>query len=362
MKTRTGIALVFLVLALSLTTATLIQQNSQAPAWTLIPTTAALQQPTPKSITVTWGNEILANTNTTSNQMYSSVCCRSDGSFVVAWSSLDQDGDGYGVYVKIFNSTGGSITGDIQVNTYTTGDQWEPSVCCRSDGSFVVAWMSYGQDAAGGFGVYAKLFNSTGGNTTGDIQVNTYTTSYQMYPSVCCRSDGSFVVAWESYGQDAANSWGVYAKLFNSTGGNTTGDIQVNTYTTNFQMSPSVCCRSDGSFVVAWTSDGQDGSSWGVFAKLFNSTGGNTTGDIQVNTYIASDQQFPSVCCRSDGSFVVAWQSYGQDGEWWGVYAKLFNSAGGNTTDEIQVNTYTTSDQADPSVCCRSDGSFVVAW
>ncbi|MEM2145589.1 MAG: hypothetical protein QW279_09525, partial [Candidatus Jordarchaeaceae archaeon] len=158
MKTRTVTALILLVLALSLTTTTIITQNNQN--WT--PTTITIpQQPTPKTTTINWGSETRANTNTTSAQYNPSVCCRSDNSFIVAWTSDGQDGSSYGVFFKIFDSTGDNLTDDVQANTYTTSIQVNPSVCCRSDNSFIVAWASYGQDGDH-YGVFFKIFDSTG--------------------------------------------------------------------------------------------------------------------------------------------------------------------------------------------------------
>ena len=46
-------------------------------------------------------------------------------------------------------------------------------------------------------------------------------------------------------------------------------EFQVNTYTPNNQLFPAVAADSDGNFVVAWQSEGQDGSSNGVFAQRF---------------------------------------------------------------------------------------------
>jgi hypothetical protein len=418
LKIRTGLVLILLVLTLSLTTVALTQQNSPTPAWTLTQTTT-LQQPTQKGMTITWGTETQANTYNKSNQSYPSVSYFPDGSFVVAWDSLNQIGSyGYDVFAKIFDSKGKNKTGDILVNTYFANNQdavsvscfpdgsgfvatWEsyeqegsgyengiyarifdstgknktgdihvngdniaddqmvPSVSCFSDGSFVVAWQS---THTGNWDVYFRLFNQTGNPQTGEIRVNSYTTGDQAGPSVSCFSDGSgFVVAWG--GSSTGDTSGVYAKVFNKAGTPQTGDIQVNTYTTDTQAGPSVSCFFDGSgFVVTWQSNGQDGSLLGIYAKIFNKAGTPQTGDIQVNTYISDNQWVPSVSCFSDGSFVVVWQSKFQDGSWHGVYAKIFNSTGQNQTGEIRVNTNTTDNQWFASVCCFSDRSFVVAW
>ena len=78
--------------------------------------------------------------------------------------------------------------------------------------------------------------------------------------------DGDFVVAWSSYGQDSS-SWGVYAQRYNAAGVCQGTEFRVNTYTTNFQESPRVALSDDGNFVIAWESSGQDGSATGVYAQ-----------------------------------------------------------------------------------------------
>ena len=79
--------------------------------------------------------------------------------------------------------------------------------------------------------------------------------------------DGDFVIAWQSHYQDGS-SYGVVARRFASTGAARSGDLQVNSYTTGFQASPRVAADAGGDFVVAWSSI-HDGSFNGVFAQRF---------------------------------------------------------------------------------------------
>ena len=46
-----------------------------------------------------------------------------------------------------------------------------------------------------------------------------------------------------------------------------------------------------------------------------------------------------------DGDFVITWQSHGQDGSGWGIYAQRYNAAGVKQGTEFRVNTYTLSHQ-----------------
>ena len=46
-------------------------------------------------------------------------------------------------------------------------------------------------------------------------------------------------------------------------------EFQVNTYPTLNQGYPSVASAGADSFVVVWSSDGQDGDDWGIFGQRF---------------------------------------------------------------------------------------------
>jgi len=305
------------------------------------------------------------NTHTTSIQYYPSVGVAGSGDFVVAWQSTGQDGSGYGIMARRFASTGVPLdTFAFQVNTYTTSSQLFASVGVAGNGDFVVAWDSAGQDGSG-YGIMARRFASSGVPLDmDDFQVNTYTTSNQRYPSVGVAGNGDFVVVWQDSGQDGS-SFGIFARRFASSGvALDTADFQVNTYTTSHQFGPSVGVASTGDFVVTWRSFGQDGSEYGIFARRFDSAGmALETADFQVNTYTTSNQRNPSVGVAGSGDFTVAWESSGQDGSGLGVFARRFDSAGmAHDTADFQVNTYTTSDQSRPAVGVAPTGDFVVAW
>jgi len=304
-------------------------------------------------------DEFQVNTYTSSSQSSPSVASFSDGRFVVTWDS-DQDGSYEGIYGQLFNSDGSKNGAEFQMNTYTANRQHNPSVASFSDGRFVVTWMSSDQDNLS-YGIYGQLFNNDGSKSGAEFQVNTYTANAQMSPSVASFSDSRFVVTWASYIQDGSNN-GIYGQLFNSDGSKSGTEFQVNTYTTSTQYNPSAASFSDGRFVVTWQSEGQDGSYDGIYGQLFNNDGSKSGTEFQVNTYTTNSQYNPSVTSFSDSQFVMTWASEGQDSSSYGVYGQLFNSAGRKSGMEFQVNTYTANAQYTPSVASFSDGRFVVTW
>jgi Secretion system C-terminal sorting domain len=306
------------------------------------------------------GTEFLVNTYTTDDQGFPSIAMDSDGDFVIAWQSDGQYGDFYGIYAQRYNSSGLAQGAEFLVNTYTTDSHRYPSIAMDSDGDFVIAWTSVGQDGDGE-GIYAQRYNSSGVAQGTEFLVNTYTTSDQLWPSIAMDSDGDFVIAWESIGQDGSY-YGIYAQRYNSSGLAQGSEFLVNTFIPYTQRSPSIAMDSDGDFVIAWMSDGQDGDGLGVYAQRYNSSGLAQGTEFLVNTYTTSGQFAPSIAMDSDGDFVIAWDSFGQDGSYEGIYAQRYNNIGVTQGSEFLVNTYTTSSQLWPSIAMDSDGDFVIAW
>ncbi|HEX8385762.1 MAG TPA: hypothetical protein VF576_06240, partial [Rubricoccaceae bacterium] len=128
------------------------------------------------------------------------------------------------------------------------------------------------------------------------------------------------------------------------------------------QSAPSVSLDADGDFVVAWQTAGQDGAGLAVFAQRYNAAAARQGGEFRVNTYTTSDQQNPSVDLDADGDFVVAWQSNGQDDFGLDVFAQRYSAGGVAQGSEFQVNTSSTNARSAPSVSLDADGDFAVAW
>ena len=223
-------------------------------------------------------SEFQVNTYTTDYQRNPSVSEAANGNFVVAWQSQLQDGAGWGVFARSFSSAGAPLTGELQVNTYTVNDQQNPSVAVSASGQFVVVWQSLLQDA-NGQGVFARRFSSSGAALANEFQISAYTIGSERNPSVAVDADGEFIVAW-----DDGIATNVFARRFSSDGVPLTGNFLVNTYTPSYQIFPSVAASASGDFVVAWEDQsGHDGDNLGVFAQRFAASAASATLDIDGN-------------------------------------------------------------------------------
>jgi hypothetical protein len=128
------------------------------------------------------GGEFQVNTQFADNQIAPSVAMDADGDFVVVWQS-QSDGHGDGIYARRYSAEGVPQSGPFLVNATTNGNQRDPSVANCADGDFVVAWTSLDQDGSS-YGIYTRRFSASGVPQSGDFQVNTFTLGLQAAPSV----------------------------------------------------------------------------------------------------------------------------------------------------------------------------------
>ena len=304
--------------------------------------------------------EFQINTYTSNEQKNASVAMDADGDFVVTWNSSGQDGSSQGIYAQRYNSAGEAQGSEFRVNTYTSDAQSNPSVAMDSGGDFVVIWQSDGQDGSGD-GIFAQRYDAAGVAQGSEFRVNTYTNSNQADLSVAMDADGDFVVTWQSNGQDGS-SQGIYGQRYNASGVAQGSEFKVNTYTTGSQNNPAVAMDDDGDFVVTWQSNAQDASFYSIYGQRYSASGVAQGSEFRVNTYASDAQSNPSVAMDAGGDFVVTWESYGQDGSGSGVYGQRYNATGVAQGSEFRVNTYTTSNQRSPAVAMDADGDFVVTW
>ncbi len=260
------------------------------------------------------------------------------------------------------------VGSEFQVNTHTTASQFLPDVAMDLNGNFVVTWSSNDQDGSDS-GIYAQRYNASGTPQGNEFRVNTYTTNSQEFPSIAMNQAGDFIIAWESEGQDGSDA-GIYAQRYNASGTPQGNEFRVNTYTTNRQRRPNVAMNQDGDFVITWKSLNQYDTIYGVYAQRYNVSGTPQDSEFHVNTFTARHQTNPDVAIDQNGNFVITWasgdSSSTQDGSKTGVFARRYNASGVAQTDEFQVNSYTTGDQGsfsfDQSIAMDQDGDFVITW
>jgi len=212
------------------------------------------------------GSNFLVNTYTNSDQKFPSIAIDGEGNFVITWQSFLQDGSQYGVYAQRYDKTGVKIGDEFKVNEYWESYQRAPRVAMNSQGIFVIVWQGANQDGSG-YGVYVKGYNPDGSVRFNETLVNEYTENDQFYPDVAIDKSGNFVVTWGSQYQDG-DGWGVYAKRYDSIGNVISGEFRVNSQTQYDQSDPAVAVKELGDFVVVWNSTDVN-NYYDIFAQMY---------------------------------------------------------------------------------------------
>ena len=265
------------------------------------------------------GKEFRVNAKTAGDQSTPTATGLANGGFVVAWASEQQDGSGDGIYAQRFNAKGKTKGKAFGVNTETAGDQSMPTVTGLSNGGFVLAWVSDQQDGSDN-AIYAQRFTAKGKAEGTAFRVNTKTRNDQSTPAAAGLSNGDFVLTWASDQQDGSGD-GILAQIFNAKGETRGEEFRVNAKTGKDQLHPAVTAVADG-FAVAWTANGQDGSGQDVYGRIFDGKGHRSDVAFPVNETTRRHQRQPSLVALASGDLIAVWASFKQDGSKDGIFGR----------------------------------------
>jgi hypothetical protein len=305
-------------------------------------------------------SEFLVNTTTSLDQAGSAVAIGGNGNFVVTWSSGDFNIPDSDIFGQLFDSSGNPINSEFQVNTLTENRQAQSSVAMDEEGNFVVIWGRAGPTASD-YGIYGQLFDTSATPVGTEFLVNTYSIGGQQLPSVDMDEQGNFVVAWTSNSQDGSGT-GIFAQRFNSDGSKLGSEFQVNTHTDSDQRRPSIAIDGQGSFIIVWHSMDQDGSGYGVFGQRYDANGNTVGNEFQANSNTIDDQESPQVAMSSDGHHVVVWDNDRQDGSGSDIYGQKYDPSGNPIGNEFQINTLSEGWHLSQDVAMDAAGNFIVVW
>lgn len=171
--------------------------------------------------------------------------------------------------------------------------------------------------------------------------------------------DGRFVVVWNSIGQDG-DAGGIYAQRYTVDGKRQGAELRVNSGVAGNQSSPSVAVGVDGSFVVTWTSNGQDGALGGIYAQRFSAKGARLRSEFRVNTERSFDDLAPVVAMDAQNRFVIAWRRV--QGDTSIITGRRFASDGSALSPEFAISPAMGALYQAPAIAADAAGDFVVAW
>lgn len=332
------------------------------------------------SVNPIWSDKRV-NSQGTNDQENARVALLKNGGAVFVWQG-GVEGINQHIYARFLSSSNTFLTTtDVVVSAFAKSFQINPAVAVLNNGNVVIVWSSFNQAGSNSLmDVYAKILSPTGTTVSNEFLVNQFFTTYnQRSPAVAALKNGGFAVVWISEQERLATpvmgtnttyyvlnsaplpSVDVFARLYQSNGGASSGEFLVNT---NFYpcANPTVATSADGSFMVAWTARDMiiPANGWDIYTRPFstNGVGGNVT---VINTHLAGNQYAPRLSAIAS-DYLTVWTSLSQDGSREGVYGRFVHNDGTPIGDEFRVNTTVVSQQMQPVVASDGVNQFLALW
>jgi len=306
------------------------------------------------------GEEFQINTTSSGNQAEPAVAMDAAAGFIVVWQGPGLiEGDREDIFARRFDPNGLPVGGEFQVNSYMSDQQLYPSVAINDDGTFIIVWESDNTPGQGDKAICGQIYDSNGVGIGAEFLINDQP-SVCRYPDVAADAEGYFAVVWLV--DKSRNS--IMARMFDPNGTPRTGTFEVNTIGFSSITEPSIAMDAAGNFVVAWDGDPNLAGLDDIHARLYDANGTPLGEQFVVNTTKAGAQQYPQTAMNDDGEFVVVWDCRidpNSESER-DIFGQRFDSLGEPVGDEFQVNTFVADDQRNPVTAINQDARFVIAW
>ncbi len=296
-----------------------------------------------------------------SNDMNPRVAMLSNGGGAVVWEAGPRGNTD--VFVRFLDARGNFTSGPIMANSFAASAQREAAVAAMDDGTVVVVWESVGQDGSGE-GVFAQRFNAQGTRMGNEFLVNQSTAANQSDPTVAAINGGKFVVGWVSQTQNGRNTSGgtnlrnnVMGRLFDSNGAALGNEYRLNDQDV-MAADPTVAKRPDGGFLLTWVQKDEANArnSTDVYVKSFDANGLPAAESKRHNTYLTGTQSTPEVAMVGSDA-LVTWATAGQDAGGLGVQGRMLS---GGT--EFQINSQGQLNQSMPTIGSDGAGKYIAVW
>ena len=138
--------------------------------------------------------------------------------------------------------------------------------------------------------------------------------------------------------------------------------VQGNVFTSSSQSNAALATASDGRSALVWESKRQERGTFGIYARLFDTAGQPLSHELHVNTHLPRAQWHPAAQFSNDDTLWVAWESYSQDGSGSGIVARAFDAQGTALGQEVPVNQYRDGDQTEVVLAAGYNSGVLAAW
>ncbi|TVQ29726.1 MAG: hypothetical protein EA370_14625 [Wenzhouxiangella sp.] len=307
------------------------------------------------------GDEFRVNVYNSGIQDGQRVSMLPDGRFAVAWNGLDRTSQSPVIQMRRFQADGLPAGGDRRLSEDVAEIQILPAIALLEDGAVAAAWDAR-RVLGSNFNILLRYFDGKD-QPLGPIRVaNQFQDSAQRNAALAMNQRGDKVVAWQSALQDGSD-WGIFARCM-SFGGVGGDEFLVNETTQGGQVQPRIAMAEDGRFAIAWFDNkGLPSLQYRrVMVRLYDAGCQPLSGEQQVNQFDEGIQDLPEISMDGHGVFVVVWQSFPPEFSEQGIYGRRIGPDGQFIGDEFRISQEEEAYQDFPAVAGLPDGGFLATW
>lgn len=268
------------------------------------------------------GSEFCVSCEANSRLVYPRIAMSRQGRFICTWQKewFCQPFYVRDVFARIYDAIAQPVGAEFKVNLLSNACY--PDAGIDDVGNFTIAWMQqqsgYNPDNA----VMFRQYNANGTARANPCQVNTTSFTSITKPSIAVNGNGHFLIVWDGNPQPAGMD-NIYGRRFKFNGKAVTDQFTVNTVSSGAQQNPRAAMDNWRRFIIGWNGETiPDSNERDIFARRYDSTPSPLADEFRVNTYLVDDQKYPSVAMTDGGEFITVWQSNGQDGSGYGIFAQ----------------------------------------
>lgn len=310
---------------------------------------------------LTWLDEFNVNTNTTGLQYDPRITQLANGNILVSWTSDDDTGAGSpagsDVIGRIYDPMGTALTDEFLLNSTSSGNEFSSDVAGLPGGGMLVV---YTRQISGFSDILLTELDSNGGGIPAQVSPffdgNASADPSGFDPAVSVFSDTSALVVWRE--TEVGGDSRIVGRTYDSTT-NTMGSAVSLINFAGTQNDPDVAALTNGDFVIAASHN--TGTDTEIVLRIIHGDGSNVLSATAIASTQDSDTDVdPSVTALAGGGFVVSWTNTDTDTD---IQAQLFSASGSLVGSIINVETGGGSDNDNESVVVPlKDGGFLVVY
>lgn len=197
-----------------------------------------------------------------SSQEVGGLAMSPNGNFLVTWTQAEST-----VLAQLFSPAGRPLAKAFKVPAGGPEPQYAGAAAPLGGKGYVIVW-SENLTAEGVPDLIVRLFKPDGTPQGPDQRLDPEI-KFRGLQEVASDALGNFLVVWQEAGDPPNGGWDIWGRLYHPDGIAYGPKVRLNQYTANDQTNPQVAAGPNGTFVVVWQSAGQDHGDDGIYGRVF---------------------------------------------------------------------------------------------